>query len=573
MKIFRIFFLLLFISVLSSCAQQKKYISYTVKQGETIRSIARENDIKTRDLMHLNPGVSKRPSANTVIIIPNKNYGKPEKAIPLTKNTHTVLKKENLFSISKKYGITVDALKKANDLAGNNISVGRVLVIPIPEKEHEVIDTVKVAPIVVVIDSSFSTHTVVKDDTIFNLTRRYQISEEALYELNPLLKEGLNLGMVLIVGKKEDKIVGIANFEDVITDKPLNVLLMLPYKLGSIDVYHETFTWDHKLLNIVTDFHEGALIAIDSLRNQGMQVNIDVVDTENSLSKIETILRGRNMRDYDVVVGPLFMKNAKQVAKNVSIPVIAPIFSKTQTSISDTNLIKVAPNKELLEAKVIGYMLENYSGEKIIIAGDDKPTTSSKITSVIAKLKAHDFINDIIVIRPKKGYIKKEKFITAIDTMGVKNWVLLIGDDSVLTADVVNNLGVMPLEKRDIRLFGFEMNTTYNNVSSGHLARLQFTFSKEEYIDALSVEARSFSKMYHEKNHIRPSYYATKGFDVTYDVLMRLAKGSFNASIKEGVSKRVKTKFDYIKTKFGSTENRGVFLLQYQDNLELKILE
>jgi len=567
MKIFRIFFLLLFVSVLTSCAQQKKYISYTVQQGETMKSIAKDNGMKHRDLLRLNPDVSKKPSANTVIIIPNKDFGKEETQISSTQKTHTVLKKENLFSISQLYGISVESLKKANDIHGNNISVGRVLVIP--NKEKIVLEEVaKVA-----IDSNYITHTVVKDDTIFNLTKRYEISEEALFELNPTLKDGLNLGMILIVGEKTEEVSEVNVFEDAITDKPLNILLMLPYKLNSIDVNDKEFEWDNRLLNIVTDFHAGALIAIDSLRARGAQVNIDVVDTENNSTKILSIIREINFDKYDAVIGPLFLKNAQQVSKNVSIPVIAPIYSKTQTSVSSKNLVKVAPNKILLEDKVVDYMLDNYHGEKIIIFGDETAATNTQILRVISKLRSHDSINDITILKPEKGYIKKERFIEVIDTVQQKNWVLLVGDDVIVTTDVVNNLGVMPLELRDIQLFSFGKHSNFDNVSNTQLARLKFIFSKSSYIDVLSVEVRSFEKLYKAKNYIRPSEYATKGFDVTYDTLLRLMNGSFNSGAKDGVSRRVATKFDYAKQLFSSTENKGIFLLQYQDNLELKVID
>jgi hypothetical protein len=38
-----------------SCGQQKKYIGYKVKEGETMRIIAKKFDIKTSDLLRLNP--------------------------------------------------------------------------------------------------------------------------------------------------------------------------------------------------------------------------------------------------------------------------------------------------------------------------------------------------------------------------------------------------------------------------------------------------------------------------------------------------------------------------------------
>ena len=105
MKKFR--FLLLFLLLFSALAfaQQKKYVSYTVKKGETIKQIARSLDISTRDLLRLNPDVSRKPRPNTVIIIPNKNYGKVEvKPSSSIGSTYEVKPKETLFGISRMFG-------------------------------------------------------------------------------------------------------------------------------------------------------------------------------------------------------------------------------------------------------------------------------------------------------------------------------------------------------------------------------------------------------------------------------------------------------------------------------------
>ena len=67
-----------------------------------------------------------------------------------------------------------------------------------------------------------------------------------------------------------------------------------------------------------------------------------------------------------------------------------------------------------------------------------------------------------------------------------------------------------------------------------------------------------------------PSFYATKGFDITYDVLMRLASGDhLKATFQKGASYRVESKFNYSKQLFETTENKGLFILQYNEDLHL----
>ncbi len=577
MKTVKLLVLLILFTAFTACGQQKKYVSYTVKKGETIKTIANDNDMKVRDLLRLNPDVSRKPDANTVIIIPNRKH-KTEESTSTTVSTienykgktHRVLRKETLFSIAQKYEISVDDLKLENNMSSNSLRTGSLIKIPskkiVKEQEIEVEEVPN--EIVVVENPNSIMHLVVKDDTIYSLSKRYEISDVELLEMNPSLKEGLKLGMRLKVGEKRDSSIATI-FEDRITNKTLNVLLMLPYKISSSTDYQAQFDKQNSLLNITTDFHLGVLMAIDSLMGQGQKVNLEVVDTENSISKMNSILNTVNTDKLDVIIGPLFLKNAKEVARKMNIPVIAPMYSKNQTSTSDVNLVKVAPNKKLIEDKLVNYLLENYNGENLIISGDATPSTLDKINKLSAKLRTHDLIDKIKIIKPEKGYIKKEKFTKAIDSLG-KNWVVLLGEDNITTNDVVNNLGVIP-KKTDIRLFSFNKGSNFKNISNNQLSRLNFTYPQDNFEDNASEAVIKFTKKYKAKYYIRPSSYAIKGFDVTYDALLRIADyDSFNEGSKAGISERIGTKFEYEKKLFGSTENKGVFLIEYGEGLELK---
>jgi LysM repeat protein len=566
-----LFICLVFLTVLVACGQQKKYVSYTVQKGETIKTIARDNDIKVRDLLRLNPDVSRKPDAKTVIIIPNRKYKTGESTSTTVSTTdsykgktHRVLRKETLFSIAQKYEISVAELKLANNMSSNSLRTGSLIKIPSKKVEKEDLIELPVA----IEDLNSIMHLVVKDDTIYNLTKRYDISKEELLGMNPSLKDGLKLGLQLKVGEKSDSSIEV--FNDRITNKPLNVLLMLPYKLSGITDYQSEFDNRNSLLNITTDFHLGVLMAVDSLKKQGQRINLQVVDTHNRISKIHSVINTIDKDSVDVIIGPLFLKNAKEVARKINVPVIAPMYSKNQESISDANLVKVAPDKKLMENKLVDYLLENYDGENIIISGDDSAITLSKISKLSAKLRTHDSIDKIKIIKPEEGYIKKEKFTIAIDSLG-KNWVVLLGEDNITTNDVVNNLGVIPKEKTAIRLFSFGKGSNFDNISNNQLSRLGFTYPQENFEDNASDAAINFAKKYKRKYNIRPSIHAIKGFDVTYDTLLRMADyDSFNEGSKAGISERIGTKFEYDNRLFGSTENKGVFLIQYGEGLELK---
>lgn len=47
---------------------------------------------------------------------------------------HTVIKQDTLYNISKRYGVTVEAIKHANQLPGSRIQLGQKLIIPVQKQ-------------------------------------------------------------------------------------------------------------------------------------------------------------------------------------------------------------------------------------------------------------------------------------------------------------------------------------------------------------------------------------------------------------------------------------------------------
>ncbi|MBV9961985.1 MAG: LysM peptidoglycan-binding domain-containing protein [Parafilimonas sp.] len=120
---------------------QSTYLTHTLKQGESLSMLAQQYKTSVGDIMRLN-GMH----ADTKLV-----YGSKIK-IPATKTqfesvkktantiastastssseiTHVVMKGETLYSISKKYNVSVDQLKSWNHLSGNNANIGTLLII------------------------------------------------------------------------------------------------------------------------------------------------------------------------------------------------------------------------------------------------------------------------------------------------------------------------------------------------------------------------------------------------------------------------------------------------------------
>lgn len=197
---------------------------YIVKKGDTLYSIARNYGVTVNELKNANNLVSNNLTIGMGLIIPSENknpsneeyyfvksgdslykianmynmtvnelkslnnlssnllsIGQRLKVITnaeLPANGYVVKSGDSLYSIAKKYGLSVDELKSANNKTTNLLSIGEVLIIP---TSNEVIKT----------------YTVKAGDTLYGIARTYNTTVDAIKSLNGLNNNNLRIGMVL----------------------------------------------------------------------------------------------------------------------------------------------------------------------------------------------------------------------------------------------------------------------------------------------------------------------------------------------------------------------------------------
>lgn len=554
MKKFKLLVIVFFVFVATSCGQQKKYISYSVKKGETMKVIAKRLGIKTKDLLRLNPDVGRRPDPETMIIIPNKEFKRA------TISDETTVEKIDSTAIVEEV-IDIDELKK-----------------------------------------TFVIHKVLKGDTFYNLTRFYNVSENELKTLNPDLEtDGLKLEMILKIKPIEDENELLIYRDTIQESVSVKLAMMLPFRAVEYDTIDAKDIFKTKTLaNITTDLYLGASIAIDSLRDLGINVALSVFDTGRKDTKLDSILAATDFSDTDAIIGPLYSEEVPKVANRAGVPVIFPVYSKSQTSFRSSRIIKTFADKEIHQKELVDHILSNYSNENLLIIGDSSVTSIRNSEAIKSILLEHDSISEAVIIHPNTGFIRKHFIINALKAE-VGNWVILATDDSVIASDVINSLISLPIEEPEeeededdkkkkkesdepemqilpedtiIKVFGFDKSTQFDRIDNNKLAKLGFTFTSDIFIDETSPAVQIFNKQYLQKNNAYPSYYATKGFDIVFDVSMRLASGdNLKETFKKGTSYRLESKFDYSRKLFSTSSNNGIYIIQYNPDLSLTRLK
>ena len=159
---------------------QTDYIYHIVKKKETLYQISKIYNVTVDDLKNLNQIQDEEISPGQYLKIPsmfvqsNELQLHQEATEVITvqvdddKNiTYTVQPKETLYTISKRFGMSIDALMYINDLNSSNLSTGQVLLIPrklVEIAENSSIDT-----------TQFIQHKVKPKETLYGIARLYAV--------------------------------------------------------------------------------------------------------------------------------------------------------------------------------------------------------------------------------------------------------------------------------------------------------------------------------------------------------------------------------------------------------------
>ncbi|HPE82853.1 MAG: LysM peptidoglycan-binding domain-containing protein [Aequorivita sp.] len=620
----------LFMVSCGSVAQQQ-YKSHAVQKGETVYSIAKEYNISEETIYNLNPDSRNGLKVNSVLILPsssvissgtnNNNY-----------REHKVKRKETLYGIAQLYNVGVDDIKKLNkELYSRGLKKGERLLIPAKANTVETTNTntnnslpgtqkytvsaketkfgiarkfgisiteledlnpdlgeLKVGTTIIVPDKAvvqndeiddenFQYYEVKAKEGFFRLKQKFGLSEEEIIALNPYAKEGLKEGMILKLPKEKTTIsqedITTVNLENRIDNKKMKtVALMLPFRLtrsanDSTQTDQDLLKRD-PTLRVALDFYSGALMAAEFAKDKGISVTLNVYDTEKSDSKVASIISRNEFKNVDAVIGPLLQKNvekASDLLKNEKIPVFSPLSNRDMAM--NENLFQTLPTDAVLQKTMILYLKEHSAGKNIIIISDSK------------KVKQKEMIQAAIptakIVSPRGGGYIQASDITAAASEGMENWVILESENPVLVSSAVNVLSAMP-NNHKMRLFTLHKNDAYewHEVSSMRLAKLNFTFpSVNKNIN--EDDRNPFLISYKNKYGVLPNRYAIRGFDVTYDVLLRLAseKDIYDAILPESETVYIENKFRYEKSNTKGYCNKAAYILKYNDELKFEVVE
>jgi LysM repeat protein len=557
-------------------AESKEIIGYRthkVKRQETLYGLSKKYNVSEDEIKKANRSLyAKNLRKGDKIKIPRYKTVISKQTLNNTIKKYTVQPSEGKWRVAYKFGITVAELEALNPNMSAVIQPGDMLNVPnIDDKEEKPIE------------ATYNYYEVLPKEGFYRLKVKLDLTQEQLEALNPELKEtGLKAGMVLKVPSNTDvpgvlESVDVTNLKTNLKNfKTKKLALMMPYQLNRIDTdsIEETkeMIKNSKRLSIVLDFHIGVVMALDSAKQLGISTDLKVLDTRNQLATTGKLLDENDFSDYDAVIGPMDESSFNRVAlalKEDRVPVIAAMNKPKEVY---GNVFQTIPEDKLLRQAMIDFVKADSLKSKVVIISDQGHRTSSEALKnefpgarlIFSRSDKEDKTKDAFFIYPND--------LENVFTDG-KTIVFLQTTSNSFASSVISMLNGLSVDRKEIVLMTLDKNKAFEgkDIDNNNLSNLKFHYPSVNK-DFDETQSNGFVSAYRAQYGVSPSKYAVRGFDITLDLLMRLASQDnlYEASSDTIETEYVENKFRYHKSFFGGYVNEAVYIVKYDD---LRIVE
>jgi hypothetical protein len=264
-------------------------------------------------------------------------------------------------------------------------------------------------------------HKVEFRETLYGISRIYNAELNDIVVNNPSVINGLQIGYELLIPVRKsfvknftDKVKNKLNINSSVEEKSvvaelkdsvvvsdvdtlillnsdsiLEISLLLPFYLDlndSLKLDSETSIYSKS--KIALDYYFGTLLAIDTLKKMGVNINFNVYDIPND-SVFEELLLAFTFDESDLIIGPLYISQFNLLAefyKNDNTKrLVSPLSFKNIDEIY-TNTFQIVPSPKVQIRKAVDYLNRTYVSSNLLIMGLESEIENVDFTTHEIKL-------------------------------------------------------------------------------------------------------------------------------------------------------------------------------------------
>jgi LysM repeat protein len=543
-----------------------RFINHKVKKKETLYSLSQKYGVTVDQIEAYNPTLIKsRLKGKMTLRIPV--YEAPvviEEVISETES-YLVPPKATKWRIAYTYGITIQELEALNPSLKEGLKAGQTLQVPITTK-----DTL-VGP-----SSAFNYYTVLPKEGYYRIEKKLGIGQRILDSLNPELAiTGLQAGMVLKVPLEfsgdlkvqDDLLVPKVDLLDSLSplDRALKIGLLLPFKAQTLEL--DSLEKTKSLLKK----RNLTRLAFDFYA--GVRMALEVLAEKGVATELQVFDTQNKRAKLNQLV-----QTSELTAQDL---LVGPLIPRNFDFISAQGRLRKIPKVAPLSYKKVQMRANVYQSippkqilRERMLSHLDNVLTEEENVVVVADSLNRD-IEKILMerypyairFRPEQGGYLDSELMDSLLLDSIPNKIILESENFSLISSISSQLSGKITPSRPIQLFTTFRGTAYENPNSPNatFGSLGFTFTSgyhPKVFDEGEMPDRFLNRF-----GMYPSKEAKRGYDLMLDLLLRITRtGDLREGITLGETDYVESRFDYQLLPNGAAVNQGVYLLQHQDD-------
>lgn len=509
---------------------------HKVKGGETLYSLSKAYDVTIDDIVRNNESLKAGLKEGSTIYIPSPTAATAEKVVEpaidkmtgfeltgenirkYSKKKHKVKKSENLGDIAQWYGVSEESIILFNNLQSTQLKKKQVLYIPNSDFIALMQDTAEKV-----------------EETVAEQEKPQVIQQEV--DLN---FDGDNAAALPHFGKEID------------------FTYILPLGLRDSIGPNPNFM----------DFYAGALLAIDTLKDMGYDMTVNLID-QKMYSSIEGMASSGVLQGKKLLVGPVMFQDMAKMLQHAHSDaiVVSPMDMNGEKFVaSNMNYIQVPPAQSAQIENLVNLIISRSSLENSIMVIYEKDgADTALVRSVLELLDAKGALYNKFSYGILEGRDVLDNIMYALEP-GLDNLVLVPSNSEAFVSDVVRNLNLLHTnpateKKRSVTLFGTARWRNFETIEADYFHRMNLHLSVPYYVDYGSPAVKRFLLKYRALYNSEPTPFAFQGFDIT---LMFLHKESLTTQ----------SRYHFIREKKSTgIQNTGTTDIVYNKDYTISIIE
>ncbi len=502
--------------------------SHIVMEKQTLYSISKAYNVSIEEIYRYNPGVKENGlKKNSILIIPVVEQAEtPEATKPQvsekkqdpapqskSRRTHTVKWYEDIEGIAAKYGVSVNAIKKANNLTSRRLAKRQKLIIPNPGEYPD--DTV----------AEMSEETAAADTTSVPDT----LAEK---EENGFLHE-------LLFPKKE-----------------IDMCLLMPLKATGSTGSKQNM-----------DFYSGVLVAIHDMQKEGVSTNLSVYDVADGKMPASK----ERLMESDFIIGPVASGDISRMLE--SSPevkaVVSPLDPRAEDLAYSQKAMIQAPAPHMIQyLDLVSWIREDMKpGDRVLVITEKGANQNEAVMNMKSAIDSAG-----IEYKPLSYSILEGRNVTNtlayLMTETHTNRIYIASESEAFVNDVVRNLNVMIHQKYDVVLYAPSKIRGFETIEVENFHNTNMHVSLGYYIDYDDAKVKDFLLKYRALFNTEPTQFAYQGYDLAKYFISHCSKygNRWLDKLDSGKTPMLQSTFDFVKTPYGGYVNNGVRRIVYGNN-------